>query len=1263
MRIEVAIALLAMTVQMAAAEAPTLKRFAVISSPEVQASGLDVAVPAAAASHDSLQWVERDSLNKVLDELVIERAFGADGVRERLRLGALLSADALVLLGHEKHLDKRVLRAVVTDARLGVRLRQQYFAADPIDVDSTSRAIAAALAELQAHYSGGIHKVAAVPPFVSRTLSHDYDHLSYGLANVLISALLAQPGVAVVELEDLESLRREWTIGGESRPPLASLAVRGEVRVSPAQGQRPTSIRLITDGRDANGAEIERTFPNPEAAAEFLRGDYAAKAFHSDAPVAEPMTVAQQAALLAAQADALVRAGRIYDALKLREAALLIAPSDWAQVRRVIRDALVLAPFRDFVNWGSEPDEDMERFIRLRLALWRRALALAELLLRSGASNPAEALWIKSRAEKAMAEFKRLGRFAGDRAPISAHIREITGEELRECDRVAERFFREMAPVVTAMEPSMPTDRHDVEALFRGERGDATLALDVRTPPPPAGVQYLLTYPECARLERPIGLSGAEVRHIAKCLAGPLQAECHVSYDLLSSFLQPTLHKQSPWSCSADDVRASVAALESVPGMAAWHGEFGHILLDFAERPTATDDEKQHLIARLTKWSESPPAACQDAQIGASGMVSKVRAALKIADGPTRFGQTPPTAKTPIEPVTPAMPARLADRRLPLTVIRADGTTLRFTPDSKGNADAQAWSAPTELVPADKFDILWNSRTVYLHRQPGKWEEVLSRSFEDDHRGISDCAFDSRHIWLMTCCEGFIVLDSTGKVAAQRKYDDQIPGAHLGACLAAVGPDRMIATGSFGRDRRAWVAKLTLEGAGIDVDLLHEAAAAASDAKSLEIGAADPKFAFVPESIHYVRSTGDGSAGRVFIARAVRGREDARDTNSCPMLEVNLDTREVRTADFGLRTNSVGYPFQIAFLDTKRCLVARTSTVRLHREGAGPDDGYLLLFGSSTDFPGLLGTADDVYVLGDPMARWNRRAERMEILGSTPPEIRMSYGAYGYSVHHGLVAWRGDGEYRQFLPGEAATLDLTERARLRAAVDTAPTNPTAQSQWVWHLLNEAAPEEARAAAAEWIRAQPRSLQARIAWLDCERKAKYGVAPLIDVGPQHVAEQPTTLVQWRVLRNPHQDTSAAREIGRAVMLDIPTQEPERSIAEYAFVEAAATLLFQGDHEALLTACNRWEQTLGAAVGDGPDRSYFAARAAARAALGDAAGAAADERQAADHDARGACWLRATKQPAASAPFSPTGRAWLQSLNAARQWWSSPAYAGD
>ncbi len=79
-----------------------LSRWAVLATPKVQELGLADLLAVELGKEPGLTLGERDQIAAALKELTLNQALGAEAAGQRLKIGKLLKADALILLAGEQ---------------------------------------------------------------------------------------------------------------------------------------------------------------------------------------------------------------------------------------------------------------------------------------------------------------------------------------------------------------------------------------------------------------------------------------------------------------------------------------------------------------------------------------------------------------------------------------------------------------------------------------------------------------------------------------------------------------------------------------------------------------------------------------------------------------------------------------------------------------------------------------------------------------------------------------------------------------------------------------------------------------------------------------------------------------------------------------------------------------------------------------------------------------------------------------------------------
>ena len=292
----------------------------------------------------ALTMVERATVDQLLKEQELQAAFGPQGVGQRVKLGAVLKADLLVMVRVVKKTKEPTLEIVISETAGGLRLL-----ARPVPISKDSTVDATTLHQLVhdglKKYAEEVRAVVAVPPLVSRDLTYELDYLREAYAKIAEQAALMRRGVVVVELAEAEAVARELQLAapgvGVRRPP-ATLFL-GEYRHAGTGGERTVALKLWTvRGGKPVGEPIEKVVPTREAPAT-VRG-FAEKLVDSLVPQVAGVVVVEsdpqaEAKQFAARARDFRRVGNWAESLALIEASLLLN-ADQPELRAEAAEAL-----------------------------------------------------------------------------------------------------------------------------------------------------------------------------------------------------------------------------------------------------------------------------------------------------------------------------------------------------------------------------------------------------------------------------------------------------------------------------------------------------------------------------------------------------------------------------------------------------------------------------------------------------------------------------------------------------------------------------------------------------------------------------------------------------------------------------------------------------------------------------------------------------------------------------------------------------------
>lgn len=348
-------------------EAPPQPICGVISDPAHQATAALLEQQLAAGGR--VRLVERDALRDVLREQSLATAFAPAQTGSRVEIGRLAKADLLVLLrSAERAKDaKREIDLVICETKLGVRLCTRSLPSDGAETDA--QAIVSLVNEAVERYSSGAYLIVAVPPFVNRDLTFEFDYLQGALARVAEQRLLQRPRTWVVELAEAESIEREAALTGDGKgiTRLMPLYVTGEFRhTGQAEGRRLT-LNIAVRRQDREVGKLTRGDLSPNDAAtvitagvDTLVSKAAGKTPPSTAPATAP-AAPSEAEQLAQRAKLFLRLGHWPEAIDLIEASLLLKPDQPDLHRGAVLALSQFLPQRGLVNGALKVDEGRRR--------------------------------------------------------------------------------------------------------------------------------------------------------------------------------------------------------------------------------------------------------------------------------------------------------------------------------------------------------------------------------------------------------------------------------------------------------------------------------------------------------------------------------------------------------------------------------------------------------------------------------------------------------------------------------------------------------------------------------------------------------------------------------------------------------------------------------------------------------------------------------------------------------------------------------------
>jgi len=367
-------------------------RWAILGSPALRDVGLTDLLTAKLSSLGGLELVEREELRSITAEYMLAELGSAEAAGRRLRLGTILRADRLLLLSRLPGADgtEDAVRLVIADCLSGARIWHECWAAST-SFEELVAAVVAAVGQMQRRFPEGVARIVGVSHFVSRNLVHDYDHRQAGYAYLLQHALALHTGTAVLEIEEARAVAQELSFATPAeadtlRHRLVPALVDGEftVSVDPASGEQTVDL-VVSVHRGKHDDEIRQSALPPADVVAMLIGELPRKILELD-PEETRFSVEEQRDWLVARAQQFGLVGAWQHSLGLREAALLIDPSNVELRLGIITEysLLMCRPLPVPVRPEQVPTEDKLRAeYRARVDAYIARMAHVEFLIRN----------------------------------------------------------------------------------------------------------------------------------------------------------------------------------------------------------------------------------------------------------------------------------------------------------------------------------------------------------------------------------------------------------------------------------------------------------------------------------------------------------------------------------------------------------------------------------------------------------------------------------------------------------------------------------------------------------------------------------------------------------------------------------------------------------------------------------------------------------------------------------------------------------------
>ena len=777
------------------------RRWAIISTNDVDQMGVSDLLFAELAARDNLELVERGELAKVLAEQELQRLGAVGGTAARLEVGQLLAADALLFLGIDNAREGQFLTFWICDCRTGARVTHERVPTRAGFRDEVVKLCLERVDAVRKQYPAGVRGIVAVPPFVSQNLVQDNNHLQTAYARVLQSALMTRAGLAVVEMEEAEAIGRELAVEGatleSNRVPLF---IRGRFE-SKSEG---VLLEIEADRAGKEPLSISEVVPS-EKVAETLTGKVTDAIVESidNAPTAD-ISATDLFDRLVQRADTLARFASYWEASSVREAAVLMRPDSVDQRLLIYRDLQEWrrSPLGSPAWWDDVSAEERAVIAAKQVESIRTAGRHLEYLMRNRMLSPREA---------AMPWFWIVNTF-----PWRSDQERVVAEEL----------FWTLVPLFESLEHTLRNGRyHDALMQFTDNRFPDTqfVAFGLRSRQDELWLGPSLRYLVRNSIRgRPENL---DVRRVVRFFEAAVQTETP-SHSLIESFLT-TIPKDAveAWQ-DINRIQEMFDALSACKHPThQFYGRCGQLGLKLVQKVRPED------VNDLT------------AELAALESYVQPFAEAELDDSSNLRTRTPKLFKEIRRKITPeALPELVAKKHLlpenPNPVLPAESRVTFERLPIEGR-----WLGIRKCN--DSLDVLWTGDEVSVIDQTG----VLRQLVTLDRRAevILDVQWDGEYFWLVT--DQRIVVLTPDEVVHAELYPaadelaedknvipgvDRIPMWHdpydAGSLrvrflrsgllqsngspplqLQAIAPGRCIACGQYGKYKRVWIADLRLQ--------------------------------------------------------------------------------------------------------------------------------------------------------------------------------------------------------------------------------------------------------------------------------------------------------------------------------------------------------------------------------------------------------------------------------------------------------------------
>jgi|GEM_PF-4328052 len=835
--------------------------WALLTSRDVQETGLSDLLSAELTRGTNIVWLERDALTTVVKELEFSQLTGANGALGRLALGRQLGADALLLAVGIPDANPPVIRVVMADCHSGARLDAREYPASA-SAKSLCKLIVRQFGDMHARFPHGVERVVGLAPFRSRNLLYDYDALQARYAELLTQTLSREPGLAVLAVEEARAIGVEKAVQGSDIVRMVPLIVEGEFRMTREAAGTGTVAEVSVRLTSASGVQNILSGPKPLSAVPgWLITELAAKVL-ARSGVLQGVTAKAQAVALTGQADAFDQLGDYARAAALRESAILLLGDACEQRLRVLDDYHHLIQ----EGLGLPSEEYRPDSARLHAAATRRVetyvvgLEHLEYLIRHALMGAEQAINLVSRWTTDNFTY-------GLPSMVTRHNGapwRVGKAELSLAEEAEERFMTQTYLLVR----TLPGGEFD-------------------QPEGPQRMRFLnkwvlpLWKSALTRKQRSFYSTKEDLDFFLRVVTQLVPDGLDVRNQALPE-LQPRQDLWGPDAASPEEFKAFLGALASSTNrMLSIQGRYALYYekwLEHSKNPEALARLRPDVERLYADFKAYCKESISRNSNGSSYMLDRARDLLRNVSPPTPA----PNYQPPPKPVRPNMETDTGALRItPLTNLTIQLRSGKFD----RWFDKTSFPFIREWVRCDDgLDVLWGEQTVLFLGT----DRVLDTVIWESNTSVGDVVWDGAHVWVAMPSKGILKFDTAGRQVGAVGREQGLPPSDGGLMLHPLGPDRLVAVGSFGSGR-AWCARVEWTNSPTSqVSVFHEATRILRRDENV----IDAQQVFSPHWLHAYHAKGDKADPVLLVGRAAHSL-----AGLYYPLKINLRTFEVSVFD------------------------------------------------------------------------------------------------------------------------------------------------------------------------------------------------------------------------------------------------------------------------------------------------------------------------------------------------------------------------------